>query len=80
MPGERFDGGAAATWATRSHRAFTVHAVAIAAARATCRAIAKPDACRRSISPPSVKYAKSCRSYDPRNLARRTARMKRRVT
>ena len=65
--GERFDGGAAATWATRSHRAFTVHAVAVIAARATCRAITTPD-------------ARNCHSYNPRNLARRTARMKRRVT
>ena len=79
MPGERFDGGAAATWATRSHRAFTVHAVAVAAARATCRAIATPDACRR-VSPPSAKYAKNCHSHHPRNRARRNARMMRRVT
>ena len=42
-PGERFDGGAAATWATRSHRAFTAHSAAVAAARATFGAIAPTE-------------------------------------
>ena len=33
--GERFDAGAEASWATRKHRSFMIHAVASAAARAT---------------------------------------------
>ena len=33
--GDRFDTGAEATWATRKHRSFMIHAVAAAAARAT---------------------------------------------
>ena len=36
---ERFDAGAEASWATRKHRSFMIHAVAAAAARATCRAV-----------------------------------------
>ena len=39
--GERFDGGAAATWATRSHRAFLTHSVAVAAAKAAYRAVVR---------------------------------------
>ena len=39
--GERFDGGAAASWASRSHRMFTAHSVAVAAThpvyRVACR-------------------------------------------
>ena len=31
--GERFDTGAEASWATRKHRSFMIHAVAAAAAR-----------------------------------------------
>ena len=38
--GERFDAGAEATWATRKHRCFMIHAVAAAAARANYRAAA----------------------------------------
>ena len=35
----KFDAGAEASWATRKHRSFMIHAVAAAAARATCRAV-----------------------------------------
>ena len=49
--GERFDAGAEATWATRKHRTFMIHAVAAAAARATCRALVAESKCRRLAAP-----------------------------
>ena len=73
-PGERFDGGAAATWATRSHRVFTVHSVVAAAARVTFGAIVRAGACRRVISP-SVKNSNKLDAHNPRNTAARNARI-----
>ena len=79
--GERFDGGTAATWATRSHRAFTVHSVAVAAARAVFRAVSRDSRrARRSAAPPSAKFPHKFYAHNPRNTARRAARMNDRVT
>ena len=49
--GERFDAGAEATWATRKHRCFMIHAVAAAAARANYRAAAAESKRRRLTAP-----------------------------
>ena len=60
-PGERFDGGVAASWATRSHRMFTAHSVAVSA----IRAVAASRETRRTktpSSPPSAKYPHKCES------------------
>ena len=79
-PGERFDGGTAATWATRSHRAFTVHSVAVAAARAVFRAVSRDSRrARRSAAPPSAKFPHKFFAHNPRNTARRASRMNDRV-
>ena len=79
-PGARFDGGTAATWATRSHRAFTVHSVAVAAARAVFRAVSRDSRrARRSAAPPSAKFPHKFYAHTPRNTARRAARMNDRV-
>lgn len=78
--GERFDGGTAATWATRSHRAFTVHSVAVAAARAVFRAVSRDSRrARRLAAPPSAKFPHKFYAHTPRNTARRAARMNDRV-
>ena len=50
--GERFDAGAEASWATRKHRSFMIHAVAAAAARATCRAVVA-ESKRRPVARPA---------------------------
>ena len=74
--GERFDGGAAASWATRSHRVFTAHSVAVAATRAVYRA-----ACRETrrtktpSSPPSAKFPHKCSAHNTRNTSSRNALM-----
>ena len=51
--GERFDAGAEASWATRKHRSFMIHAVAAAAARATCRAVVAAESKRRPAARPA---------------------------
>ena len=78
--GERFDGGAAASWATRSHRMFTAHSVAVAATRAVYRA-----ACRETrriktpSSPPSAKFPHKYSAHNTRNTSRRSALMSNRA-
>ena len=53
--GERFDGGVAASWATRSHRMFTAHSVAVSATRAVYRAASRETRRTKTpSSPPSV--------------------------
>ena len=55
--GERFDGGVAASWATRSHRMFTAHSVAVSATRAVYRAASRETRRTKTpSSPPSAKY------------------------
>ena len=55
--GERFDGGVAATWATRSHRMFAAHSVAVSATRAVYRAASRETRRTKTpSSPPSAKY------------------------
>jgi hypothetical protein len=85
--GERFDGGAAASWATRSHRMFTAHSVAVAATRTVYRA-----ACRETrhtktpssphkvlFSPPSAKFPHKYSAHNTRNTSCRSALMSNRV-
>jgi hypothetical protein len=56
--GERFDGGVAASWATRSHRMFTAHSVAVSATRAVYRAASREiRRTKTPSSPPSAKPA-----------------------
>ena len=76
-PGDRFDGGTAASWATRTHRSFTVHTVAVAAARAVLRAV-QFDSNRkahRSTTPPSAKFSHKYYAHNARNRSRRSAFM-----
>ena len=77
--GERFDGGAAATWATRSHRAFLTHSLAAAAAKATHRAllleVLKLDAPTKCPSAKAI--AANFRAHSAINTARRIAAQQR---
>ena len=76
--GERFDAGAEATWATRKHRTFMIHAVAAAAARATCRAlVAEIKRCRLAAPlPASIKSFNFRRIHAPYRRARRDTKMR----
>ncbi|MEO2236711.1 MAG: hypothetical protein ABGW95_00465, partial [Candidatus Poseidoniia archaeon] len=75
--GQRDDGGAAAFWATRSHRAFTVYTVAAAAARAAHRAACFESArkTRRVNKPLSAKYSHKYHAHNGRTTTRRSAFM-----
>ena len=54
--GDRFDGGAVVTWATRTHRAFLTHSVATAAAKALYSALrAEVLKLAKPAKPPSAK-------------------------
>ena len=76
--GERFDAGAEATWATRKHSTFMIHAVAAAAARATCRALVAESKCRRLAAPltASIKSFDFRRIHAPYRRARRDTKMR----
>ena len=76
-PGDRFDGGAAASWATRTHRAFTVHTVAVAAARAAFKAVQfdSDRTARRTAMPPSAKFSHKYHAHNARNTSKRSAFM-----
>jgi hypothetical protein len=77
--GERFDGGVAASWATRSHRMFTAHSVA-AATRAVYRAASRETRRTKTpSSPPSVKYPHKYSAHSTRSAILRSARMSNRV-
>ena len=78
--GERFDGGVAASWATRSHRMFTAHSVAVSATRAVYRAASRETRRTKTpSSPPSVKYPHKYSAHGTRSATLRTARMSDRV-
>ena len=78
--GERFDAGAEATWATRKHRCFMIHAVAAAAARANYRAAAAESKRRRLTAPLPASTKQSAlqfqRIHAPCHRARRNAEMR----
>ena len=78
--GERFDAGAEATWATRKHRCFMIHAVAAAAARANYRAAAAESKRRRLTAPlPASTKQRALqfqRIHAPCHRARRNAEMR----
>ena len=78
--GERFDAGAEATWATRKHRCFMIHAVAAAAARANYRAAAAESKRRRLTAPLPVSTKQRAfqfqRIHAPCHRARRNAEMR----
>ena len=76
--GERFDAGAEATWATRKHRSFMIHAVAAAAARATYRAAAAESKRNRLAAPlpASIKQCAFHHIHAPHRRARRNAEMR----
>ena len=81
-PGERFDGGVAASWATRSHRMFTAHSVAVSATRAVYRAASRETRRTKTpSSPPSAKYMYPHKysAHSTRSATLRTARMSDRV-
>ena len=78
--GERFDGGVAASWATRSHRMFTAHSVAVSATRAVYRAASRETRRTKTpSSPPSAKYPHKYSAHSTRSATLRTARMSDRV-
>ena len=78
--GERFDGGVAASWATRSHRMFTAHSVAVSATRAAYRAASRETRRTKTpSSPPSAKYPHKYSAHSARSATLRNARMSNRV-
>ena len=78
--GERFDGGVAASWATRSHRMFTAHSVAVSATRAVYRAASRETRRTKTpSSPPSAKYPHKYSAHSARSATLRNARMSNRV-
>lgn len=83
--GERFDASAEATWITRKHRSFTIHAFTAAAARATCRAThatyrtAAAESKRCHLAAPLPASTKQCafhRIHAPHHQVRRNAEMR----